>query len=119
MRTRNQEPVQDTTESLQGRTRMVGLQFQKRCFRPQHALPISNVLTERFVFQGLMLPKCEVAVLNREFGKRRRTIGGECLIQDGQLLEEYAIYRDAVKNQLVRGHVQTIFGIIQSYEPDS
>ena len=34
MRTRNQEPVQDTTESLQGRTRMVGLQFQERCVRP-------------------------------------------------------------------------------------
>src|SRR6185295_8289275 len=87
---RNDEMLKRPARALYRRAWSIGRNCQDRWRAVKLLLPVIELRLEHFSRQPRPLPLRVVGVLNMKIGERRWRANGECAIELGQLIHQYA-----------------------------
>ena len=100
---------------VSGRARVIGGQFQWRMFFAQLRFPVRQLPLALALRQPLPLPVAVVGVLHRQRCQRRRCTLGSGGIETREFVEQ-DIQRPAVSDDVVQGHQQLMFFVIETHQ---
>ena len=108
---RQRERHVSTAERLDRSSPPVRRELEQRGRIGQPPPPVVELRGERLSLKPLPLPVGEVAILDGRLRKRRWPASGEGVVECHELRKKHGECRDAIEDDLVQGHMQSVLRV--------